>query len=87
MHDLCTRDFDPVLIISDQQMWNVIGNFRNKYLSLHRWNHSQVFGDSIGPLSALGFNGSIVLLQEPVYGGDQANNLLFRYLHPAPDSI
>ena len=65
----------------------MIGDRRDEDLSLQSWNCAQLFRNAISPLPAQRFDCGIVLLQEIVHGSDQADNFLFRHLHPAPDSV
>src|SRR6476660_5067859 len=77
IHYFGPSDLNSVLIVSDQEVGNMIGDWRDKNLGLDSGQVAQATGDPFSPATVLFFHGCIVLAQEPVHRSYHAHDLLF----------
>ncbi len=68
-------------------MRDMIRHRRNENLSLHRGNALEGVGNPLRALAVIGFHGGVVLGEEPVHGGHQADYFFFGDFHPAAHRI
>jgi hypothetical protein len=81
------RDRDVILIVSDQQMRDVIGNRRNEDLCVDGGDGFYASSDQLGALPELGFESRIILTQEPIHGRHQSDHFFLRHFQTATHGV
>ena len=87
LHDVGGGDFDAVLVVSDEEMRDVIGYGRNEGFGVDRGEGFETGSDEVGTLLEFGFEGGVTLAQEPIHGGDETDDFFLGDFHAAANGV
>src|SRR6201998_4153734 len=68
-------------------MRDVVGNGGNEGFGVHGWKRFYASGDEVGALLEFSFEGGVILVEEPVDGSDQTDDLFLGHFHAAANRV